>query len=115
MATKSVNLTFDPPLPPLSGRTPLPPTCVTIRQSLPGPVPLLPTSARNFALLDNAYIPHCNLIQGDAANDGILIPANALSGLDLRVDLAFLSNEINSGPLFNDTAKVFLTVPTTTT
>jgi hypothetical protein len=33
----------------------------------------------------------------------------------LHVDLAFLSNEINTGPLFNDTAEVFLTVLPTMT
>ena len=107
------NLTFDPPLPPLSGWTPLPPTCVTIQTLLPG---LAPTTPPNFALLSNANIRQCNLIQGDVNNDGILIPANAPPNLLLHVDLAFLSNEIGSGPLFNDTAEVFLTVlPTTTT
>jgi len=106
------NLTFDPPLPPLSGWTPLPATCVTIQTLLPG---LAPTTPPNFALLSNNGIRQCNLIQGDAANDGILIPANAPPNLLLHVDLAFLSNEIGSGPLFNDTAEVFLTVLPTMT
>jgi hypothetical protein len=55
------NLTFDPPLPPLSGWTPLPPACVSVVYSLPD---LSPTSAPNFALLSNAGIRQCNLIQG---------------------------------------------------
>jgi hypothetical protein len=106
------NLTFDPPLPPLSGWTPLPATCVTIQTLLPG---LAPTTPPNFAVLSNAGIRQCNLIQGDAGNDGILIPADAPPNLLLHVDLAFLSNEIGSGPTFNDTAEVFLTVLPTTT
>jgi len=106
------NLTFDPPLPPLSGWSPLPPACVTIQTLLPG---LAPTTPPNFALLSNNGIRQCNLIQGDAFNDGILIPANAPPNLLLHVDLAFLTNEINSGPLFNDTAEVFLTVLPTMT
>jgi len=106
------NLTFDPPLPPLSGWTALPATCVTIQTLLPG---LAPTTPPNFALLSNNGIRQCNLIQGDALNDGILIPANAPPNLLLHVDLAFLTNEIGSGPLFNDTAEVFLTVLPTMT
>ena len=106
------NLTFDPPLPPLSGWTSLPATCVTIQTLLPG---LAPTTPPNFALLSNNGIRQCNLIQGDANNDGILIPANAPPNLLLHVDLAFLSNEIDSGSLFNDTAEVFLTVLPTVT
>src|SRR5262249_30560782 len=106
------NLTFDPPLPPLSGWTPLPPTCVSIQTLLPG---LAPTTPPNFALLSNANIRQCNLIQGDGNNDGIVIPADAPPNLVLHVDLAFLSNEINTGSSFNDTAEVFLTVLPTTT
>lgn len=114
------NLTFDGPPNFLSGWTPLPPTCVSIRANLPGPPTLLPTSTPNFALLNNAGIRQCNLILGDDDNaavggDGIVIPATADPGLHLLVDLAFLSNEINTGMHFNDTAEVFLSVLPTTT
>src|SRR5215831_7714879 len=89
------DLTFD--VGGLSTWTPLPPTCVTIQTLLPG---LAPTTPPNFALLSNAGIRQCNLIQGDVATDGILLSPTLLPGTRLEVDLAFLTNEIGSGPLF---------------